>query len=671
MKKLLLSFLISISPILAFSQFTIEGFENTSGPMAIPSTNWSLDSGLWQVFSNGVGTSRWGLVTTASASPLVYDGSNSAFIGNESNIGIGNTSQKWLASPLLYFPENATATTLSFYSRTFTSGDQGTKYKLMISPAESANDINAYTPLVEWSENTIGSPFDVYQEKRVDLSAFAGTEFHIAFVKEYTQTETTPADDRWYIDNISLDYSCGGNNCASTLALIPFVDSNGNGVKDTGEVIFDKGSFSYQVNNSGVLQYAYLDWYNQDSAYIFDNNHTNSYDISFGINSDFTPYYSCSTTYSNQATPASGSTSLYFPVTLTQPFTDAEISYYTYNLPRAESIFVTSAIYSNEGSQVILSGNLTFTKDPNTTVASVPVGAVITPTGFTYSFTNLLPGEHRRLGFINLYIPAIPTVSIGQSLTNNISIQVNNDAIPSNNDSIITNAVVASYDPNNISESHGEKIIHSTFTANDYLYYTIQFENTGNSYAKNINVLNTLDTALDENTFQMLSSSHNVHTHRLGSQLTWNFDDINLPPTLTNPNSSHGSILFRIKPKPGFAIGDIIPATASIYFDSNPAIVTETFNTEFVQTLGALAFDENNISLFPNPTSGSITIANASMRKIEAINIYEVSGKKVYASKSNIGETTIINVSGFERGIYFVELLSDSHSRIVKKLIVK
>ena len=47
MKKLLLSFILFITPILAFSQVTIEDFENSAGPTALPSTNWSLSSGLY------------------------------------------------------------------------------------------------------------------------------------------------------------------------------------------------------------------------------------------------------------------------------------------------------------------------------------------------------------------------------------------------------------------------------------------------------------------------------------------------------------------------------------------------------------------------------------------------------------------------------------------------
>jgi hypothetical protein len=43
-----------------------------------------------------------------------------------------------------------------------------------------------------------------------------------------------------------------------------------------------------------------------------------------------------------------------------------------------------------------------------------------------------------------------------------------------------------------------------------------------------------------------------------------------------------GSIPFLVKPKPDYAISDIIRNTDSIYFDFNPPIVTDIFTTEFV-----------------------------------------------------------------------------------------
>ena len=100
MKKITLLLLSFFFAIAGYSQ--TEGFESTTGPDALPSTNWTLGTGNWAVFDNGVGTNvRWGITTVASQ---VYNGVNSAYCNRE-NIGDGNTSIDYLASPLRTVPK--------------------------------------------------------------------------------------------------------------------------------------------------------------------------------------------------------------------------------------------------------------------------------------------------------------------------------------------------------------------------------------------------------------------------------------------------------------------------------------------------------------------------------------------------------------------------------------
>ena len=71
MKKITFILLAIFFSTLGYSQFTpiVEGFESTTGPDAAPSTNWTLDTGNWLVFDNGVGTAlRWG-ISTSTAPP--------------------------------------------------------------------------------------------------------------------------------------------------------------------------------------------------------------------------------------------------------------------------------------------------------------------------------------------------------------------------------------------------------------------------------------------------------------------------------------------------------------------------------------------------------------------------------------------------------------------------
>lgn len=466
-------------------------------------------------------------------------------------------------------------------------------------------------------------------------------------------------------------FNCENNaECAENLTLIAFLDDNNNGIKDPSEFNFNQGNFVYQVNDSGNNLFGTT---NQGLYFIFDENPTNSYDISFAINSDLSPYYSSSVSHNNITLPTgSGANTLYFPIINTQPHLDASVFLIPNGQPRPGFTYFNTITIQNNGSQTNANGTLTFTKDSNVSIVFISqAGTTSTSNGFTYDFTNLAPFETRYIT-VSLLVPTIPTVSLGDLVTNSATVQINGDIDLSNNSSSITQTIVGSYDPNDKMESHGGKIVHSTFTATDYLYYTIQFENTGTASAEFVRIEDVLNNQLDENTFVMLTASHNVNTKREGNELTWHFYTINLPPTITNPAASHGFVSFKIKPKPGYAIGDIIPNTAAIFFDYNPAIITNTFTTEFVQALVNPTFEANSISLYPNPSNNNITIHNNnSVEKITKIAIYDISGKMIYSLNNSDSSSISIDVSYFSKGMYFVELVTDNNAKIIKKLLIK
>ena len=66
MKKITFLLLMILVSITGYSQLALEGFETGSlTPDPLPSTNWTLGTGNWAVFDNGVGTTyRWGTSAT-------------------------------------------------------------------------------------------------------------------------------------------------------------------------------------------------------------------------------------------------------------------------------------------------------------------------------------------------------------------------------------------------------------------------------------------------------------------------------------------------------------------------------------------------------------------------------------------------------------------------------
>ena len=287
--------------------------------------------------------------------------------------------------------------------------------------------------------------------------------------------------------------------------------------------------------------------------------------------------------------------------------------------------------------------------------------------GFTYNFVNLPPGQTRTF-IVTMQVPVIPTVSLGQQLTNSCSISIANDDMNiSNNTASLTQTIVGSYDPNDKSESHGTNVLFSTFSADDYLTYTIRFENTGTANAVNVKVNDVLDNQLDESSVRTLSTSHPFVLKRVNNTLTWNFDGIDLPPTVENDEvTGHGYIVFQVKPKTGFALGDIIPNTADIFFDFNPAIVTNTCTTQFVATLGMNAFDADAFEYYPNPTSDVVifNLKNTSST-IDAIEVLDVLGKKLISKTVNYN-TANVDLSALSKGMYLVKVKAKGQEKTIK-----
>ena len=86
------------------------------------------------------------------------------------------------------------------------------------------------------------------------------------------------------------------------------------------------------------------------------------------------------------------------------------------------------------------------------------------------------------------------------------------------------------------------------------------------------------------------------------------------------------------------------------------ALSSTNFNTQ----------DSMQVTLFPNPTNGLLTIA--SKDTITAIDVFDHLGRKV--NQFNAIQNNQIDLSHLEDGIYFVEIIS-AERKVVQKLILK
>jgi uncharacterized repeat protein (TIGR01451 family) len=403
--------------------------------------------------------------------------------------------------------------------------------------------------------------------------------------------------------------------------------------------------------------------------YVYPENETDSYDFTYEIYSELAGYYAAPISFDDLVYSNTSDNVYYIPIVNTTPYNDVTVSLVATNQPAAGFNYTNKIYYSNNGIAPA-SGTLSFEKDPALTITSISVaGTTNQPTGFTFDYTDLMPSETRSIT-VTMSVPPIPTVTIGDLVTNSVSISsLTTDANPNNNTASQTKPIVASYDPNDKNESHGDKIALADFTEDDYLYYTIRFQNTGTTNATFVRVEDVLDAQLNPESLRMIAASHPYVLERINNQLVWKFDNIQLVPQIVNENASIGFVHFKIKPNSGIAVGDIIPNTADIYFDFNPVIVTNTFETEFVENLSTPDFTNSTVVLSPNPTKDKLQIQLNGSETIEQISVYDVIGKRVYFQDKLELNAISVDFSNLHQGVYMVEVITASNQKLVNKVI--
>ncbi len=344
-----------------------------------------------------------------------------------------------------------------------------------------------------------------------------------------------------------------------------------------------------------------------------------------------------------------------------------------WSAPRPGFTYRNMLIVKNNGESTVSSGSVTFTKDAiveysGSTGLSASNTITPTATGFTLDFVDLGPGESESI-YIDLLVST--SANLGDLITNVAEYTtVTSDAVVENNTSSLSEIIIGSYDPNDINESHGPEIEHVSFTEDDYLYYTIRFQNVGTASAINVTIENTLDLKLDKTTFQMLRASHSYGIERDFDNLTWNFYNINLADETTDEPNSHGFVYYKIKPLAGYEIGDIVPNTAGIVFDFNAPVITNTFNTEFVASLSVIDNNVNALfSLVPNPSTNLVKVKFGTSEQNVEVSIYNVLGRQVLFQNAKQVMEIPLDISFLESGIYFVKIKNSNGDFGVKKMV--
>lgn len=298
-------------------------------------------------------------------------------------------------------------------------------------------------------------------------------------------------------------------------------------------------------------------------------------------------------------------------------------------------------------------------------------GATPTPTDLTGNTVTwqLGPfGPIQSMDFsVNVQVPA--GTPLGTSLSNTLTVQNTlADANATNDSYTLNQTVTGSYDPN-------DKLGYTDVTRSgtqfflgqdEWIDYTIHFQNTGTDTAFTVVIRDTLDTDLNILSLDILGASHAfTPSFATGRELIFTFNGINLPDSTTDLLGSQGYVSYRVKARSGLLPGDEITNSAGIYFDFNEPIITNTVTHVAESGTGMAAADPERIHLMPNPTD-DILYVQMPEGVDRAFSVWSADGRRVAVPFVRTGSTFRLDVHALALGVYVLRTATGT-ARFVNK----
>jgi len=357
-----------------------------------------------------------------------------------------------------------------------------------------------------------------------------------------------------------------------------FLDENNNNLKDPGEPAFTKGML--QVTGPG-----------QNVSYGINEGHyaikvdTGSFITRLVVNNP--SYYSAEPALDTFVFNNRFNTdTVDFAVHKNGDFIDNSVSFFAPGAPvRPGRVTGYSIRIANNGTIPLLNRPLTLIKDHRLSFSSASIAPVSMLADTIVWNIDSLPVDGYAYLYVNLLADIPPVLNGGDTVSLFVRLDSIGDNVVLDNEALLRQEVVNSFDPNDKQEVHGGTVTKLEVLRGNYLTYTIRFQNTGNDTAFNIIIKDVLDDKLATGTFEMLSASHPYQLKiKDGKYISWEFNDVMLVDSIRNEPESHGFITYRIKTNNNLVIGDSINNRASIYFDFNPPVITNTTVTAVTKT---------------------------------------------------------------------------------------
>lgn len=270
---------------------------------------------------------------------------------------------------------------------------------------------------------------------------------------------------------------------------------------------------------------------------------------------------------------------------------------------------------------------------------------IIPPFGHeTRTFNALVPADINLLGTLLNY----------SAVASNTNPEMN----VANNAAVLDVTVTGSYDPNDKQGTTSSRLSDTQYflAQDEWVDYTIRFQNTGTATAETVVVRDVLDDDLNITSLEILGSSHDfTPSFGEGRELVFTFNNIDLPDSTSDLTGSQGFISYRIKPNDDNIVGDELENTAGIYFDFNPPIITNTV-THVVELSTSMdspsTSSGRHLSVVPNPVSDMLGIIGP-MDPANTIFVVGTDGRVVLNERAR----SVLDVSHLAPGAYALRLV--------------
>ncbi len=138
-------------------------------------------------------------------------------------------------------------------------------------------------------------------------------------------------------------------------------------------------------------------------------------------------------------------------------------------------------------------------------------------------------------------------------------------------------------------------------------------------------------------------------------------EDIAVTPTTVTWYGSLSDAIAGINPL--IAGTQLVDGSSYYAVNYENSCASTPFEVTTTVVLGHDSFDNANFNLYPNPTSGVITLQNS--KDITEVSILNLLGQTVLNQKPNSTETTI-DLSNFPSATYFIKVISEEKIKMVK-----